>query len=98
MLCEKLEGNFINVLKEMKLYHSESDTIEIDRDQNLIEVSHKNGNIYSFYLDPVKMNGAERELRLVGATETDPSGGKISYESPLGEALVGATGLCARAL
>ena len=34
MLCEKLEGNFINVLKEMKLYHSESDTIEIDSDQS----------------------------------------------------------------
>ncbi len=66
MLCEKLEGNFINVLKEMKLYHSESDTIEIDRDQNLIEVAHKNGNIYSFYLDPVKMNGEENyQLTLV---------------------------------
>lgn len=38
----------------------------------------------------VKMRGRERELHLVGASETNPNNGKISYESPLGQALVGA--------
>lgn len=38
----------------------------------------------------VEMNGNERELRLVGGTESDPTQSKISYESPLGEALLGA--------
>ena len=59
MLCEKLECNFINVLKDLKFFRPESDTVEVDRDHNLIEITHKNGNIYSFYLDPVKMNGSE---------------------------------------
>lgn len=36
------------------------------------------------------INGSEKELRLVGASEANPSNGNISYESPLGEALVGA--------
>lgn len=38
----------------------------------------------------VNMGMGEKELRLVGASETDPKEGKISYESPLGQALLGA--------
>ncbi len=38
----------------------------------------------------VNMGMGEKELRLVGASETDPKEGRISYESPLGQALLGA--------
>jgi len=38
----------------------------------------------------VNMGGKERELRLVGVSESNPKEGKISYESPLGQALLGA--------
>lgn len=38
----------------------------------------------------VEMNGDKRKLRVVGVTEANPTDSKISYESPLGQALVGA--------
>lgn len=38
----------------------------------------------------VEMNGNKRKLRVVGVTEANPTNSKISYESPLGQALVGA--------
>lgn len=39
----------------------------------------------------MEMNGnGEKELRLVGASEANPVEGTVSYESPLGEALLGA--------
>ena len=39
----------------------------------------------------MEMNGnGEKELRLVGASEANPAKGSVSYESPLGEALLGA--------
>ena len=37
----------------------------------------------------VHLDGNEREFQIVGAPEADPSGGKISHESPLGQALLG---------
>lgn len=37
----------------------------------------------------VKVNGKKRDLMIVGAQEADPITGKISNESPLGEALLG---------
>ena len=38
----------------------------------------------------VEMNGREREFTIVGAAESNPSEGKISNESPVGAALLGA--------
>ena len=38
----------------------------------------------------IKINGREKEMRIVGAAESDPTNGTISNESPMGEALVGA--------
>ena len=37
----------------------------------------------------VKSNGEEREFTIVGFNEADPSAGKISNESPLGQAFFG---------
>jgi len=37
----------------------------------------------------VKVNGKEKEYHIVGAHEADPLAGKISNESPLGEAFLG---------
>ncbi len=37
----------------------------------------------------VKVNGKEKEYMIVGAQEADPLAGKISNESPLGEAFMG---------
>ncbi|PIR74493.1 MAG: transcription elongation factor GreA [Candidatus Magasanikbacteria bacterium CG10_big_fil_rev_8_21_14_0_10_47_10] len=37
----------------------------------------------------VQLNGHERTYNIVGAQEADPASGKISNESPLGEALLG---------
>lgn len=37
----------------------------------------------------VKFNGDEQELGIVGSNETDPLSGKISNESPIGQALMG---------
>ena len=37
----------------------------------------------------VKVEGAKREYTIVGSQEVDPGSGKISNESPLGEALLG---------
>lgn len=36
----------------------------------------------------VETGGAQREFHIVGSTEADPSSGKISNESPLGEAFL----------
>lgn len=37
----------------------------------------------------VHLDGNEREFQIVGVPEADPSDGKISHESPLGQALLG---------
>ncbi|GMR19327.1 MAG: transcription elongation factor GreA [Patescibacteria group bacterium] len=37
----------------------------------------------------VHLDGEKQEFRIVGAPEADPAGGKISHESPLGQALIG---------
>ncbi len=37
----------------------------------------------------VKFNGDEQEFRIVGSNEADPLNGKISNESPIGQALMG---------
>ncbi len=37
----------------------------------------------------VRQNGDERTYTIVGANEADPTGGKISNESPLGRSLIG---------
>jgi len=37
----------------------------------------------------LKMNGENLEFNIVGASESDPSQGKISVESPLGHSLLG---------
>lgn len=37
----------------------------------------------------VHLEGQDQEFKIVGATEADPSQGKISHESPLGHALLG---------
>lgn len=38
----------------------------------------------------VRVNGKEREFEIVGSNEADPVSGKISNESPIGAALLGA--------
>ncbi len=37
----------------------------------------------------LKLNGRVRELQIVGSAEVDASIGKISYLSPIGEAVLG---------
>ena len=37
----------------------------------------------------VKFNGDEQSFSIVGSNEADPLGGKISNESPIGQALMG---------
>jgi len=37
----------------------------------------------------VHIDGQAQQFRVVGAHEADPTGGKISHESPLGQALLG---------
>ena len=37
----------------------------------------------------VKINGQIQELQIVGSAEVDPKAGKISYLSPIGEAVLG---------
>lgn len=37
----------------------------------------------------VHLDGDEQEFQIVGAPEANPTGGKISHESPLGRALLG---------
>lgn len=37
----------------------------------------------------VHLEGQDQEFEIVGATEADPSQGKVSHESPLGQALLG---------
>lgn len=39
----------------------------------------------------VKFNGDEQSFSIVGSNEADPMGGKISNESPIGQALMGKT-------
>ncbi|HPF95268.1 MAG: transcription elongation factor GreA [Candidatus Magasanikbacteria bacterium] len=39
----------------------------------------------------VSVNGKEKEFTIVGSNEADPLAGKISNESPIGAALLGAT-------
>lgn len=36
-----------------------------------------------------EVDGTVREIRLVGPDESDPSAGRISFESPMGQALMG---------
>lgn len=37
----------------------------------------------------IKFDGQIRELQIVGSADVDPSNGKISYLSPIGEAVLG---------
>lgn len=54
MLTPTLKDTFIKVLTDMKLYKEGRDQIDVDAD--LIEVTHSNGKIYSFYFDPANTN------------------------------------------
>ncbi|MBL7155998.1 MAG: GreA/GreB family elongation factor [Candidatus Pacebacteria bacterium] len=38
----------------------------------------------------IEMNGADEEFKIVGTVESDPANNKISNESPIGKALLGA--------
>jgi transcription elongation factor GreA len=55
----------------------------------LVEEGKKTGTVNIGSKIKVKINGNEKEFQIVGVTEADPAHGKISNESPLGEALLG---------
>ncbi len=56
----------------------------------LIKNDKKTGLVSLGSVVMVKINGKDREFTIVGPQESDPSKGKISNESPLGSAFIGA--------
>ncbi len=52
--------------------------------------NHKGGEVGMGSIVKVEMDGDKMEYEIVGSTEADPIAGKISSDSPIGHALVGA--------
>jgi len=59
MISATLQTNFVKVLSDLKLYNESHDVLEVESDDNLIEVTHKNGKIFTFYLDPITQGGSK---------------------------------------
>ena len=70
---------------------NESRIIELeDMIRNAVVVEKKTGGSIALGSTfHVKVGGMEKAFQLVGATEADPLGGKISNESPIGQAFLG---------
>lgn len=58
------------------------------RNAKIIEKGDNSEKVEIGSLVLVNCNGSEQKLQIVGAGEVDPSNGKISFESPVGEMLL----------
>lgn len=54
----------------------------------IIEPLRNNDKVQLGHLVTVSVNGKERKYRILGSSETDPSQGVISHNSPIGSALI----------
>src|SRR3989338_2702649 len=59
------------------------------RDAVVIDKNHRSSVVHIGSTVEVKANGRTQILTIVGSEEANPSGGKISNESPLGKAFLG---------
>lgn len=59
------------------------------RNATIIEKTSKNGKVQVGSRIKIKDEAEEREYFIVGSNEADPTAGKISNESPLGQAFIG---------
>lgn len=87
-------------LSENAEYHEAKDTLsfiegrirEIEvklNDYQIIEDTAKGGKIGLGSTIVVDVKGKEKTYQIVGSSEADPAGGRISNESPLGNAFLG---------
>ena len=58
-------------------------------DAVVIDKNHRSSVVHIGSTVEVKANGRTQILTIVGSEEANPSGGKISNESPLGKAFLG---------
>ncbi len=77
----KEEQSFIEG-KIMELEEMVNNAVIIEKDQ-------KSGWVSIGSIIKIKSNGEEKEYTIVGSNEADPVHGKISNESPLGQAFLG---------
>ncbi|HVM91083.1 MAG TPA: transcription elongation factor GreA [Verrucomicrobiae bacterium] len=56
----------------------------------VVEQEHGGTNVRVGASVKVRVNGKEKTFQIVGSNEADPASGKISNESPIGAALIGA--------
>ncbi len=85
-------------LSENSAYHNLRENLTIVRNQigdlkqrlSNVEITEKNGDgtVGVGNQVTVEVNGKTKEIELVGGGEADPIKGRISYESPIGSALL----------
>lgn len=88
-----LSENFEYHAAKEEQAQNESRIIELkDMIQNAVLVEEKSGgdtiNIGNKFV--AELNGEDKEFEMVGSTEADPMSGKISNETPVGKAFLGA--------
>ena len=93
MHSEELSSDFIAFRDDVKFLEARLRELEyILRNYKLIELPPKDqrGRVGLGALVKVEVGGQEDEYKIVGTVEANPSKGKISNESPVGKALLGA--------
>ena len=80
---EAKEEQAFNEARISQLRNQIANAIVIDEVENKREVVSLGAKV------KVKVNGQEKEFEIVGSVEANPSEGRISNESPLGQALLG---------
>jgi transcription elongation factor GreA len=95
------EAKSLGDLSENAEYHEAKDALGFVEGRILeIEDTFKNAIVFEAQLGgavrvgstvKVGVNGKEKEYTIVGSNEADPLAGKVSNESPIGAALLGAT-------
>ena len=100
-LADKIEAaKALGDLSENAEYHEAKDELamiegristiaDMFNNYTVIEEGAKGGVVRIGSMLEVEVNGKKRMFTIVGASEADPLNGKISNESPIGEALLG---------
>lgn len=88
--AEYMEAREEQAFNEGKIKELEDlirDAVVIEKDKGSRKTSISVGDMVEVQQD----NGAKKEFKIVGSNEADPLTGKISNESPMGQALLGRT-------
>ncbi len=82
-------AEYVTAKEEQNRLEQEIAELEATIKHSLVIAKASNGAVSIGNVVKLNCNGQERQYRIVGSNEADPLVGKISNESPMGQALLG---------